>query len=354
MDDIFIFEDIVGLQSQLIKNILMKVSINDLTKALICEDEKIRKLFYRNMSLDDLENLDVKLKTTNAFTRYDKNMAQKKILDIIAEMPKYQDTRFGNGFYDMEKFGKYLTERREPENKYGMFDADITMCRFFESKDGDKILEEIRLKNETEDMGNIIIPNTNIQLINYSVCPKCNRVFSFKDISDYYLNPKPNLALFKNIRRQYREDTRVCCNECETYFLPSIVIVDGTPKNEVQFLCRIQTMQAIEIFYQKKGIKVLSRKEKNIVKINDEKHKTKTAQDTNNSFIKRLFNKNISDKKNTKKIIIGIRNDVLLKEMEEKPTLISNLIQYTPSNIVLNLIEGSNIKKGDLLFGNLQ
>jgi hypothetical protein len=40
--------------------------------------------------------------------------------------------------------------------------------------------------------------------------------------------------------------------------------------------------------------------------------------------------------------------------MEEKPTLISNLIQYTPANIVLNLIEGSNVKNGDLLFGLLQ
>jgi hypothetical protein len=331
----------------------VKVNIDDLTKALIREDEEIRKLFYRNMHLDDLKKLDVRLKTTDAFTRYDKNMAQKKILDIVAEIPEYQDTRFENGFYDIEEFEKYLVERREPENKYGIFDTDITMCRFFESKDGDKILEEIRLKNETENMGNITIPNTSIQLINYSICPKCSHVFSFKDISDYYLNPKPNPALFKDRKRQFREDTRVYCNECETYFLPSIVIVDGTPKNEVQFLCRIQTMEAIEVYYQKKGIKVLSRKEENIVKI-EEINETKTVQDTNKSIIGRLFNRNLPDKKIVKKSITGIKNDVLLKEMEDKPTLISNLIQYTPSNIVLNLIEGSNVKKGDLLFGNLQ
>ena len=353
MDDIFIFNDIVELNDHTIKNILTKVNIDDLTKALIREDDKIRKLFYRNMQLDELKKLDLKLKTTDSFTRYDKNMAQKKILDIVAEIEEYNGRRFENGFYNIEEFEKYLLERREPEKKYGIFEADITMCRFFESKDGDKVLEEIRLKNEAENMGNIGIPNTNIQLINYSICPQCGHVFSFKDISDYYLNPKPNPSLFKNRKQQYREDTRICCHECETYFLPSIVIVDGTPKNEVQFLCRIQTMEAIEVYYQKKGITVLSRKKENIVKIEDV-NLTKTAQDANSSFIKRLFNKNATDKKISKKAIIGIKNDVLIKEMEEKPTLISNLIQYTPSNIVLNLIEGSNAKKGDLLFGNLQ
>jgi hypothetical protein len=38
--------------------------------------------------------------------------------------------------------------------------------------------------------------------------------------------------------------------------------------------------------------------------------------------------------------------------MEPKPTLISNLLQYTPPNLVLNLINGVNAKKGDVLFGN--
>jgi hypothetical protein len=47
----------------------------------------------------------------------------------------------------------------------------------------------------------------------------------------------------------------------------------------------------------------------------------------------------------------GILNDVLIKEMEEKPALISNLLQYTQANLALNLIDGSNVRKGDLLYG---
>jgi len=352
MEGIFVFDDILDVQDHVIIEIVKKVDSDDLTKALIREDNKIRKLFYRNMSLDGLKELDHKLKTVDSFTGFDKRMAQKKILKIVSEIPEYKDTRFQNGYDTVEEFEEYLLACHQPEKQYGIFDKDVTMCRFFESKSGDKVLEDIKLKNETENMGNIHIPNTNIQLINYSICPKCGHVFSFKDISDYYLNPRPDPS-FKNKMQQYREDTRVFCNECETYFLPALVIVDGTPKSEVQFLCRIQTMNAIEDYYQKKGIKVLSKKDENIVH-QEETKITKTVQNVSHSFFDRLFNSDLPDKKITKKVVSGIRNDVLLKEMEEKPTLISNLIQYTPANIVLNLIEGNNVKNGDLLFGQLK
>jgi hypothetical protein len=329
MEGIFIFDDILTVENYVIKEILTKVNTDDLTKALIQEDEKIRKLFYKNMELKELQELDKKLKSLEAFTRYDKRMAQKKILNIISEVPEHQDTRFQSGFDDIGEFEKYLLDRHQVEEPYGIFDRDITMCRFFDSKGGDKILQDIKLKNEVENMGNIHIPNTNIQLINYSVCPKCGHIFSFKDISDYYLNPISD-PLFKTKAQQFREDTRVFCYECETYFLPALIISDGTPKSEVQFLCRIQTMNSIEDYYYNKGIKALSKRQGNVVK-------KETAKAGKN-----------------RKVIRGIRNDVLLKEIEAKPTLISNLLQYTPANIVLNLIEGNNIKNGDLLFGLLQ
>ena len=173
-------------------------------------------------------------------------------------------------------------------------------------------------------MGNFKIPNTKIKLINFSICPKCAHVFSFKELIDY-LNPKPDNT-FKNRAEQYREDTRVFCHECETYFLPALVIVDGTPKNEVQFLCRVQTTNAIESFYRNMGKNVLSAKKENIME----------------------------RKEAGGKIVKAIRNDVSLKEMSPKQTLISNLLQYTPANLVLNLIDGSNFKKGDVLFGAWQ
>ena len=53
-------------------------------------------------------------------------------------------------------------------------------------------------------------------------------------------------------------------------------------------------------------------------------------------------------------VLTAIRNDVSLNEMSVKPTLISNLLQYTPANLVLNLIDGSNVQKGDVLFGAWQ
>jgi len=103
------------------------------------------------------------------------------------------------------------------------------------------------------------------------------------------------------------------------------VITDGTPKNEVQFFCRVQTANAIEEFYRNKRVNILSAKKENIL-----------------------------NRKTGGKTLKAIRNDVSLKEMSPKPTLISNFLQYTPANLALNLIDGSNFQKGDVLFGAWQ
>jgi hypothetical protein len=187
----------------------------------------------------------------------------------------------------------------------------------YDSKNGESILADIERKNSEQNMGNIIIPNTSIKLINYSVCPKCRTVFSFKDLMDYYKNPKPDTE-YKNKGHQIREDTRVCCPECTEYFLPALVISDETPKNVVQFLCRMQTVEAIEKFFLGKRQKVLSQNKDNIRK--------------NNEFI-------------------TVRNDVELQELESRPTLITNMLQYTQPDLLANLIDGTNVEKGDILFG---
>jgi len=159
-----------------------------------------------------------------------------------------------NKFSDIESFESYLTNRKfEPEKILAPHSREevITMCRFFGAKNSEAILAEIERKNEEQNMGNITIPNTRIKLINYSICTLCKTVFSYKELMDYYRNPAPD-STFKNKGQQLREDTRVCCYACGEYFLPALIISDGTPKNEVQFLCRMQTVQAVERFFLSK------------------------------------------------------------------------------------------------------
>jgi len=79
----------------------------------------------------------------------------------------------------------------------------------------------------------------------------------------------------------------------------------------------VQTANAIENYFYQKNIKVLTKNKKNIVE---------------------------------KGGIKAIKNDVYIKDLEQKPTLITNIIQYTPFNYIANLIDGTNVKKGDLLF----
>jgi hypothetical protein len=314
------FADLAYAEDGVIRQIAGQVSVDELAKALIRESTALRKAFYRNMPFDSLKTLDEKLRTLDSFDMKEKTAAQRKILALAAKAPAYAGFRVEDRFDSAEEFAAYLTWRRPPEEPYGygIFEKDLTMCRFSGTKNGENLLADIERKNKADGMGNAAIPGTNITLINFSVCPKCGRIFSFKDLREYYLRPRPDPA-FKNPAEQFRGVTRAFCAECGTWFLPALVIADGTPKTETQFLCRTQTMHAIEDFYGNKGVKVLSRSSGNIVR---------------------------KQRKCT-----GILNDVLLKELEPKPALISNLLQYTPANLALNLLDGSNVRKGDLLYG---
>ncbi|MDR1215672.1 MAG: hypothetical protein LBK25_03215 [Treponema sp.] len=237
--------------------------------------------------------------------------------DEIDQLLTNIDSADTKGFEDIEAFERYLTERKDvSEELYGIFGKDVSICRFFASGNNENLLEDIRRKNEAEGYGNVKIPNTNITLINYSFCPQCKTAFSYKALVDYYRNPKPD-PRYKNRMYQYREDTRAYCNNCDTYFLPALVISDGTPRNEVQFLCRVQTIDAVEKYFSQKDMSVLTKNKNNVI------HKDKLR---------------------------AIKNDVFIKDLEEKPTLITNIIQYTPFRYITKFVDGTNVEKGDLLF----
>jgi hypothetical protein len=315
------FADLAYAEDSVIRQIAGRVNINELAKALIRENAGLRRTFYRNMSFDGLKSLNEKLRALDIVEMQEKTAAQRKILVLAAKVRAYAGLRVEARFDSAEEFAAYLTWCHPPEKLYGYgnLERDVTICRFSDTRYGENLLADIEQKNRADGMGNAVIPGTNITLINFSVCPKCGHIFSFKDLREYYLHPRPDPA-FRNTADQFRNDTRAFCAECGTYFIPSLVIADGMPKTETQFLCRTQTMHAIEDFYRTKGIKVLSRNKGNIVR--------------------------------RQKKCMGILNDVLLKEMESKPALISNLLQYTPPNLTLNLLDGSNVRKGDLLYGS--
>ena len=86
MDGVFIFDDVINVGDYVITEILSKVTNDDLTKALIREDKKLRKLFYKNMSLDNFKILDNSLKTTASFTGLEKKSAQKKSMEYLIIM----------------------------------------------------------------------------------------------------------------------------------------------------------------------------------------------------------------------------------------------------------------------------
>jgi len=176
-------------------------------------------------------------------------------------------------------------------------------------------------KNTETGMGNVCIPNTNIKLVNYSYCPTCHEIYTQKDLKEYYA--KPVVRPGSNYREAFRKETRVVCRHCHTPFLPTLIIVDSSPKNTVQYLCRNQVIDAIEVY------------------MDTEYHES-------------VLTKNRKNYRVREDNLVGLLNDLEIHKLENKPALISNFLQYTPPPLMLSFIDGENTAKGDVVFGNWQ
>jgi hypothetical protein len=230
-----------------------------------------------------------------------------------------------SNFENVEEMVEFLKFREAvPEKVYGLYEQDITICRFFNNKKGDKnenMLADIRRLNEDQKMGNVKIPNTDIEIINYSPCPKCDTPHSFSDVFNYYMHPIPD-PQFKDEKEQRALDTRVKCKDCGSYFLPALIITDGNPKNEFQMICRSQTLLEITMFMREEfNIKVLTMKEENIIS-----HPI-------------LPNK------------AAWRNDIDGAKLKIRPALYANLLQYTPAPLMLDFISRRNLTIPEPVYG---
>ncbi|WP_461247686.1 FliG C-terminal domain-containing protein [Treponema sp. R6D11] len=337
--------EILKIDNPTIQKIMRELDSEETAaKALKFADIEVINKISRNISLIASKLLINRIENINKISIQDVIDAQGKIFHVIRNLsdtgeitlPKdflfqdrfeqvykghYSPPKLESAFSGIEEFKAFLLEYRPAENPYGHYPRNIykntPVCRYFDSKNSEKLLLKIEEKNEEEGKGSFRIPNTGIKLINYSVCPKCGTVFSYSNMfRSEWFHPDD---------KRYKEDTRYCCYNCETLFFPSLVIVDGIPKNEVQFLGKVQTAKAIERFYGRQGKNVLTREKENIMikEMGDVTYKS-------------------------------IRNDVILKQLSSKPTLIANLLQHTPKNMMLNLIDGTNFAKGDALFGARQ
>ncbi|WP_461248159.1 FliG C-terminal domain-containing protein, partial [Treponema sp. R6D11] len=268
--------EILKLDNLAIQKIMRELESEETAaKALKFADFEVINKISRNISLIASRILINRIENINKISVQDVIDAQDKIFQVIHHLtdtgeitlPKdfffpdkfeqiyeeaYSPPKLDSAFTSIEELTAYLIERRQEEELYGNFTPDvlkdIPVCRYFGSKNNEKLLVEIEEKNEDEGKGNFRIPNTGIKLINYSVCPKCGTVFSYNELlfNGFFYSADD---IFDSREKQYREDTRFSCDNCNTGFFPSLVIVDGIPKNEVQFLGKVQTAKAIEKFY---------------------------------------------------------------------------------------------------------
>lgn len=247
-------------------------------------------------------------------------LSQREIEELLAVTSRafFDEAGYTCAWKSLDEFHSFITKRDHvPEKHYGIFEKDISVCRFFDDKKGESILADIIAKNTQTGMGNVNIPGTDVKLVNYSYCPKCETIYTQQDLKDYY--NKPAVRPGNNLRYTLRKETRVICKNCETPFLPTLIIVDRSPKNSVQYLCRMQVIDAVEVFMTEEyGESVLTKNLKNIISRNDG--------------------------------CVACLNDLEIRKLEKKPTFITNFIQYSPPPLILNFIDGTNVEKGDVVF----
>ena len=88
----------------------------------------------------------------------------------LCDNPHANCLRGHRAWKSIDEFADFIAQRSidsVPES-YGIFDKDISVLKFFNDKKGEGILADIMAWNTETGMGNVSIPNTNIQLVNYS------------------------------------------------------------------------------------------------------------------------------------------------------------------------------------------
>jgi hypothetical protein len=230
-----------------------------------------------------------------------------------------QPPLLAGGRFDAAAFLEGLAARSlQPEPRVGMFTKEVPVLSFRTTPNAEEVLADIRALNRAQGGGTITVPGTKLELVNFSRCPRCNRLFSLNDLRDYYANPVPDSAL-GGIVRQRLVDTRMRCGDCGCQFLPSLVVADGLPRNEVQFLCRLQTIHAVEDWMRAEhGQVVLSRYPANLTERDGER---------------------------------VILNDLDIAKLQPRPGLILNILQYSTPPAMLNFLDGRNRAVGDPIYG---
>lgn len=202
------------------------------------------------------------------------------------------------------------------EPLYGTVPDGAKVVKFFETPGNEKLLADTHAENRRQGLGNVVIPGTQTELVNFSPCPTCHTIHSQKELIQYYLYPGPLQGL--SLSQVRRQDTRMQCKKCCQRFFPALVVVEGTPQHEVQFLSRAQTVAAIEQHYHREGKSVLTRNKANLLQ-----HQNHFA----------------------------FRCDIDIRRLAPFPTLSFNYLQYCTPEAMAAFIHRQNLHQVLPIFG---
>jgi len=203
-----------------------------------------------------------------------------------------------------------LQEPESPSEPRGLFVNEAHCLSYFEGYPSREkklgILEETKMKNSKQGVRKKCFGSVTLSTLAY--CPECLEIFSAKKLQAYYR--KPYVPQGYDLGQIMRKDTRVHCSDCDSFFMTTLIIETDTPQSEVQYLCRVQTIDFIE---NRCPQPVLSQKSDN-----------------------RVFSKGEPSS------FLGVRLDVSLDEIANDRVLLANFLQYTPFEQCLKLLAGQS------------
>jgi hypothetical protein len=162
------------------------------------------------------------------------------------------------------------------------------------------------------------IAGSGVTVLNVTICPSCQSAVFLDDI----VNAFDCRLMQDDYPKGDLKGDRITCRHCGSQLQPTLFLwVKSNAEEALERIDDFSLCDQIEGFFEKKGKAVLSRKQENVIKL-DEKR-------------------------------VAIINDIDIEELAETPVVLINLLARTPAALVITFMQRENLQRKDTFMGGV-
>lgn len=219
------------------------------------------------------EKRDIPVSKKRRYYREENVLTQASIDDLVLNIQREGRETYGTiprvtCEADLSRYcaAKTMWQTLEKE-RFGLFTdpGDTRILRLADIPEKERFARIEEITTRTMQEGNERKHYPAFELVCYARCPFCGHIHTQTTLIDYFKAPVIPHEFRHKRNRIIEEDNRVSCRSCEKYFTPCLLIIQGDTIQSCVFLSRIQTVKAIEAYYEREQQRlVLTRNIKNI------------------------------------------------------------------------------------------